>query len=548
MSEMPTYEELLAQNNYLKNHAAWAEKKALENEEKYQKEKAKNKELEKQNKELEINYNWILEQLKLSKRQKFGSSAESIMEGYEQINLFNEAEAERTAFKLEPTVEEVIKRPSKNKKKSIKDRYKNLEVEEIIHTLPDEEKICNTCGSEMNFMRYDISHKIRIIPAKAILEVHKTEVYVCKECDKNGIEGNFKTAQAEPSLIEKSLATPSLVAYILNQKFCMGLPLYRQEQELRRMNIYLSRQTMANWVIAAAKMLKPLYDKLHKKLVERNILHADETTLEVLKLPNRDTPLNAYMWVYRTSRFEDYPIVLYDYEEGRSGSYPKKFLEDFEGYLQCDGWSGYDKVENIKRVGCWVHVRRKFYDALKIQADPKDYSTITGQAFLMIEKLFEAERISPDKPSELTEYSLEKIAEARKSVSTKILDEFFEFCDKHQGVSLPKSLTGTAITYALNQKETLMTFLDDPKLELSNNAAERAVKPFVIGRKNWLFCNTAGGANSSAIIYSIIETAKENGLKPFEYLEFLFENIRVGNDVMELVPWSDKITENLRLK
>lgn len=241
MSEMPTYEELLAQNNYLKNHAAWAEKKALENEEKYQKEKAKNKELEKQNKKLEINYNWILEQLKLSKRQKFGSSAESIMEGYEQINLFNEAEAERTAFKLEPTVEEVIKRSSKSKKKSIKDKYKNLEVEEIIHTLPDEEKTCNSCGSEMSFMRYDISHKIRIIPAKAILEVHKTEVYVCKECDKNGTEGSFKTAQSEPSLIEKSLATPSFMAYILNQKFCMGLPLYRQEQELRRMNIYLSR-------------------------------------------------------------------------------------------------------------------------------------------------------------------------------------------------------------------------------------------------------------------------------------------------------------------
>lgn len=528
---MPTHEELLAQNNYLKNHAKYQATQLAK----------------KQNKELEINYNWILEQLKLSKRQKFGSSAESIIEGYEQINLFNEAEAERTAFKPEPTVEEVIKKSSKSKKKSIKDRYKNLEIEEIIHTLSDDEKICNSCGSEMSFMRYNISHKIKIIPAKAILEVHKTEVYVCKECDKNGTEGSFKTAKSEPSLIEKSLATSSLIAYILNQKFCLGVPLYRQEQELRRMSIYLSRQTMANWVIAAAKMLKPLYDKLHKKLVVRKILHADETTLEVLKLPNRDTPLNAYMWVYRTSRFEDYPIVLYDYEEGRSGSYPKKFLEDFEGYLHCYGWSGYNKVENIKRVDCWVHVRRKFYDALKIQAGPKDYSTIAEQAFLMIEKLFEAERISPDKPAELTEYPLEKIAEVRKSVSTKILDEFFEFCDKHQGVSLPKSLTGTAITYALNQKETLMTFLEGPKLELSNNAVERAVKPFVISRKNFLFCNTPNGANSSAVIFSIIETAKENGLKPFEYLEFLFENIRLGNDVTELVPWGERITSDLNI-
>lgn len=541
MPEMPTYEELLAQNNYLKNHAKYQATQLAEKDKEI-------KELKKQNKELEINYNWILEQLKLSKRQKFGSSAESIIEGYEQINLFNEAEAERTAFKPEPTVDEVIKKSSKSKKKSIKDRYKNLEVEEIIHTLPDEEKICNNCGSEMSFMRYDISHKIKIIPAKAILEVHKTEVYVCKECDKNGTEGSFKTAKSEPSLIEKSLATPSLVAYILNQKFCLGLPLYRQEQELRRMNIYLSRQTMANWVIAAAKMLKPLYDKLHKKLVERKILHADETTLEVLKLPDRDVPLNAYMWIYRTSRFEECPIVLYDYEEGRSGSYAKEFLRDFSGYLHCDGWGGYDKVENVKRVGCWVHVRRKFYDALKIQADPKDYSTVAGQGFEIIERLFKAEKISPDKPAEISEYSLDKIAEVRKNISTKILDEFFEFCDKSQGVSLPKSLTGTAITYALNQKETLMTFLEDPKLELSNNAAERAVKPFVIGRKNFLFCNTPNGANSSAVIFSIIETAKENGLKPFKYLEFLFENIRLGNDVAELVPWNKNIPNNLKLK
>ena len=450
MLEIPTYEELLAQNNYLKNHAKYQAAKLAEKDNEI-------KELKKQNKELEINYSWILEQLKLSKRQKFGASAEAVAEGYEQINLFNEVEAERTAFKPEPTAEEVVKKP-KSKKKSIKDKYKNLEVEEIIHTLSDEEKICNNCGSEMSFMRYDISHKIKIVPAKAILEVHKTEVYVCKECDKNGTEGSFKTARTEPSLIEKSLAAPSFMAYILNQKFCLGLPLYRQEQELRRMSIYLSRQTMANWVIAAAKMLKPLYDKLHKNLVSRKILHADETTLEVLKLPNRGAPLKAYMWVYRTSRFEDFPIVLYDYQEGRSGSYAKDFLKGFSGYLHCDGLKNYDKVENIKRVGCWVHARRKFYDALKIQADSKDYSTVAGQALKIIERLFKAEKISPDKPAEMSEYPLERIAEIRKTVSTQILDEFFDFCDKHQGISLPKSLTGAALNVCFKSKGNAYDF------------------------------------------------------------------------------------------
>lgn len=554
MEKKLTYEELLMQNSllkkqnkYLSEHTARVEKQNEKLAETQKQLSEENKQLTAEIKQLTINYNWLLEQLKLSKKNKYGASAETVAEEYEQINLFNEAEAERTAFKPEPAAEDVVKKV-RNKKKSVKDKYKNLEVKEIIHTLSDEEKTCVKCGSEMSFVRYDISHKIKIIPAKAILEVHKTEVYACKECDKNGTEGSFKTARSEPSLIEKSLVTPSLMAYILNQKFCLGLPLYRQEQELKRMGIDLSRQTMSNWVIAGARLLKPLYDKLHTDLVSRNILHADETSLEVLNLSDRDKPLNAYMWVYRTSRFEEYPIVLYDYKEGRSGNYAKDFLKGFCGYLHCDGWGGYDKVENIKRVGCWAHVRRKFYDALKIQPDPKDHSTIAGQAFEIIESLFRAERTDPDRPAEISEYSLEEIAEARKNIQPKILDEFFEFCNKNQGGSLPKSLTGTAINYALNQKETLMTFLEDPRLELTNNAAERAVKSFVIGRKNWLFCNTAGGANSSAVIYSIIETAKENGLKPFEYLEFLFENIRMGNDITEFMPWSEKITENIKIK
>lgn len=179
MPEMPTYEEILAQNNYLKNHAKYQAAQIVEKE---------IKEPKKQNKELEINYNWILEQLKLSKRQKFGASAEAVAEGYEQINLYNKAEAERTAFKPEPAVGEVVKKPKNKKKKSIKDKYKNLEIEEIIHALPDEKKNCDVCGSEMSFMRYDVSHKIKIIPAKAILEVHKTEIYVCKECNKNAYD------------------------------------------------------------------------------------------------------------------------------------------------------------------------------------------------------------------------------------------------------------------------------------------------------------------------------------------------------------------------
>lgn len=555
MSKEPTYEELLMQVSVLKNQVKYLSEHNERVEKQNEKLTETKKQLSKENtqliaeiKQLTIDYNWALEQLKLSKKKIYGASAEKIAADYGQISFFNEAEAERTPMLPEPKIEDVVRKSHKKKKRSTKEIYKNLEVVEKIYELPKEEQVCPKCDSEMTFMRWEIKNEIKIIPAQAQLIVHKKAVYVCKNCDKNGIEGSFKTAEATPSLIEKSLVSPSLMAWIMNQKFCLALPLYRQEQELKRMGINLSRQNMSNWMLTGARLLKPLYDALRQNLVSRNILHADETVLEVLKLSDRDKPLDAYMWVYRTSRYEEHPIVLYDYEEGRSGDYAVDFLKGFSGYLHCDGWGGYNKLEHIKRVGCLVHLRRYFLNALEVQEDKKDYSTDAGKGFLLIEKIFKAERVNPDKPSEKTKYTEAEIAEIRKTVQPQLLKDFFDFCEEYQGRGLPKSLTGTAVNHALNQKETFMTFLDNPKLELSNNAAERAVKPFVIGRKNFLFCNTPNGANSSAVIYSIIETAKENGLKPFEYLEFLFENIRVGNDVAELVPWSERIPENLRLK
>lgn len=196
------------------------------------------------------------------------------------------------------------------------------------------------------------------------------------------------------------------------------------------------------------------------------------------------------MWVYRTGRYTDRQIVLYKYEVGRSGDFAKKFLQSFSGYLHCDGWTGYDKVENAERCGCWAHLRRYFKNALDIQENKTDYSTVAGQAFLKIEKIFSLEK-SKKKDKK---YSLDELAEIRKEKSADKVNEFFGFCEQHQGITLPKSLTGKAINYALQQKDTLVTFLKDPRIELTNNLAEQAVKPFVIGRKNWLFFNTPNGA------------------------------------------------------
>ena len=489
-----------------------------------------------QNKELNANYNWLLEKLKLSKREKFGAAGDKIAMEYGQLSFFNEAEAERKPLEPEPQLEVVAHTRKKSKKKTYDEKYGDLPVEEVISDIPDEEKICEKCGSEMTFVKYETRHELKIVPAKITVIEHKRAVYACKSCDKNGIEGNFKAATGTPALIEKSLVSPSMMAYIMNQKFSCAMPLFRQEQELKRMGVQLSRQTMANWMIAGARLLKPLYESLREQLTSEQILHADETPLEVLCEPGKNPTATSYMWVYRTGAHAKKPIVLYKYEVGRSGDYARKFLENFSGYLHCDGWSGYDKVENAKRCGCWAHLRRYFVNAFEVQQDRRDFSTLAGQALLKIREIFKVERLDPEKPSEKTEFTLDEIAELRREKSTLLVADFFDFCEQYQGVSLPKSLLGKAFAYALNQRKTLETFLDDPRIELTNNAAERAVKPFVIGRKNWLFCYSPAGAQASAIIYSIIETAKACGLNPQSYLEEVFEGIRAGRSVGELLP------------
>ena len=533
MKNMPTYEELLAQNSALKKQVKQLGKENEKVEKKYEEAKNEVKNLTLQNKELNANYTWLLQQLKLSKKKIYGSSAEKIAEDYGQLNLFNEAEMERQPIAVEPKIEEITYKRKKASKRKQREIYGDLPVEEIIYDIPEEEKICENCKSEMSFMKYEVRRELKIVPAKVTVVEHKRAVYVCKNCDKNGIESSFKTAKSTPALIEKSLVSPSMLAYIMNQKFTCAMPLYRQEQEFKRMGINLSRQTMANWMIKGANLLKPVYEEMRKRLVSKSFLHADETPLEVLNEPGKEPTSKSYMWVYKTGKHEGKPIVLYKYEVGRSGSFPKQFLKGFEGYLHCDGWTGYDKVENIKRCGCWAHLRRYFLNAVEVQEDKSDYSTIAGQGFLMIEKIFSLEK---QKDNNSNEYTLDEIAEIRKTQSAQKVQEFFEFCEKNQGVTLPKSLTGRAITYALNQKETLETFLENPKIELTNNSAERAVKPFVIGRKNWLFCNTPDGASSSAIIYSIIETAKANNLNPYEYLEQIFSNIQQVTDPIKYLP------------
>lgn len=285
--------------------------------------------------------------------------------------------------------------------------------------------------------------------------------------------------------------------------------------------------------------LTEMKKEIRKELLENNFLHADETTLEVLNEPGRKTSAKSYMWLYRTSVYSEKPVIIFDYQVGRSGKFAEEFLKNWKGtYLHCDGYNGYKKLKNKVLCGCFVHARRKFHEA-KLGTTGKSQE-LAKQGENYINKLFALEKTADDKA-----LTPEERFSFRNAESKKVLDEFYKWMNSVSSIVLPKSLLGTAFTYMNNQKEYLYNFLEDGHIQLSNNLAEQSIKLFVIGRKNWLFSNSINGADSSALLYSIIQTAVANKLKPQHYLEYIFTQIQHGKDknVKDFLPWSDKIPE-----
>ncbi len=467
--------------------------------------------------ELEQQRQWLMEQMKLLKRKQFGSSSEKASEEVmEQMSLlFDEAEA--CAY-TEQKEETAVKAHTRKKNSgSVRDVIpKDIPVEEIIHELPEDQRACPQCGEEMVVIGKEVHESLKLIPAKAVLQRDIYYTYACKSCEKNDISTPVVKTPKEATIIPGSFASPEAVAHLAVQKFVMGSPLYRQEQEWNRQGLMLSRQTMSNWLLrCAADWLKPVYDVLHEQLVKRNLLHADETELQVLREPDRKAQSKSYMWLYRTSGDADHPIVLYEYQAGRSGDYPKAFLEGFKGYLQTDGYAGYHSVENAIHAGCWAHARRKFDEAVKAQPKGKRSPT-AEQGVAYCSKLFELEKEYTKK-----ELSFEERKQQRLERSKPILDAMLAWSNTRNAA--PKSKLGMALTYLRNQWDDLNRFLLDGRIELSNNRAERSIKPFVMSRKNFLFANTPLGAKSSAVIFSLIETAKENGLDPYRYLTWVLK-------------------------
>jgi transposase len=385
-------------------------------------------------------------------------------------------------------------------------------------------------------MGEDVSEKLDFIPAKVKVIEHIRPKYACRECEKTGTKNNIKQAQMPLMPINKGMATSSLLSQIITSKYQYALPLHRQEMMFKQYGIELSRKTMSDWVLKSATLFEPLIKRLRETLLTQPVVHADETTVNVV---NSDK-VKSYMWLYCTGTDSPRPInkeqtnhipniVLYDYQNSRAASCVVDYLDGYSGYLQVDGYQAYAQTQ-ATLVGCWAHARRKFIEAKQVQGNNK-----TGKADValsLIQKLYGIE-------SKLKDKTTEEKYEIRQQQTKPILDKLHQWLEQNQPRLIGKTKLAEAANYLANQWPKLNIYLEDGRLNIDNNRAERAIKPFVIGRKNWMFSQTSNGANASATLYSIIETAKTNGLIPFDYImKCLDELCQAEPDTNSLLPWN----------
>nr|WP_121605182.1 IS66 family transposase [Virgibacillus sp. Bac332] len=515
------------------------EKIKNEKDTQFYKERAEKLKLEKE--ELEAKLKWYEEQFRLSQKRQFGASSE---QNTDQLSLFNEVEDTANKDIEEPTMETITY--VRKKKGQHDQKLENLPTETIEYRLSEEEQVCSSCDGTLHEMSTEERREIEIIPAQAKVKKHVRYIYGCRYCERHEINTPIQIAKSPSPVYPRSLASPSAMAYLMSQKYVDSMPLYRQEKALERLGLSLSRQAMANWIMyGAEKWLSIIFDHMYHYLINQEILHADETTLQVLSEPGRKSQSTSYMWMFRTGSAHK-PVVLYDYQQTRASKHPKQFLQAFNGYLHVDGYAGYHAIPNVKLVGCWAHARRNFKDALTALPKTAKASRLTAQEGLnFCDQLYKVERQLKDL-NDVERY------DERIKLSLPILEEFSKWLKVQAPKVLPKSALGKAVKYCKSQWPKLEAFLSDGRLELDNNRAERAIKPFVLGRKNWLFSNTAKGAKSSALIYSVVETSKENKLNPYAYLKYLFEelpNADLTDDkvIQKYLPWSDSIPEYCRI-
>lgn len=495
-----------------------------------------------------------LEQLRLLQKKQFGSSSEKNAIVPEQLSLFNEPEALADGKIAEPTIEEITY--TRRKQKTTKEEnLEDLVTEVVEHELTGEDLDCPQCGDSMTEIKVEERYEIKIIPAKVEVIKHRQHIYACANCQANDITTPFAQGRGYEPFLPKSSASAETVAWLLDQKYNLGLPLYRLEQNVQQqMGLNLSRQTMSNWILKTAELyVEPMFAEMRRQLLQQTHLHADETTLQVLNEPGRTAEQKSYMWMFRSGRGSP-PIVLYDYQTTRASKHPVRFLEGFSGTLQVDGYAGYNQLQpKVRLAGCWAHARRKFTDVLDALPKGTDKTgSLAAEALKMITELYAVEaKLKEKRGDDLTTDAISAISEARQKQSLAICDRYFQFCKASKNRS-----TGNlrlAMEYSLNEEQKLRVFLENPVCEIDNNRAERSIKPFVMGRKAWLFSNTQRGARGSAMLYSLIVTAKENKLKIYDYLVYLLKRIPAGgfdctDGWNQLMPWAEGLPDELRVK
>jgi transposase len=467
---------------------------------------------------------WFEEQFRLLKHRQYGTSSETHTM---QALLFNEAEVLASVPEEEPSSDEST--PKVRSHRGRKPLPKDLPRQTIVHDLPDEQKVC-ACGCALHRIGEDRSEQLDIVPMKLTVIEHVRIKYACRACS----EG-IKTAPAPPAPIPGGLPTPNLIAHVIAEKYGRALPLYRLEDTFSQAGVPLSRTTLANWMIQSADVLRPLYLALREVLLAQPVIHADETPVQVLKEPGRAAQTTSFMWLYRSGR-DGPPIALFEYKTTRAGAHPQAFLGDFTGYLQVDGYAAYERLP-VTLVGCLAHARRYFDEALKAHAAGDTVGKSRAQqAIERFGALYAIER-------ELTDANAtaEERYRVRQLRAKPLLASFKSWLDALMSQLLPKSLLGKAVAYSLNQWDKLCRYLEDGRLSIDNNASERVIKKFVIGRVNWLFSATPAGAEASAILYSLVITAIENGRSPYDYLRHVLQvlpTLTTAEAVQALLPWN----------
>ena len=475
---------------------------------------------------------YLYEQIVLSRRRMFGASSE---QSADQGRLFDEAEvlaqmpapddADDASVPVPVPDAEAPKTRPRGKRAPLPAELPRVD---IVHDLPEAERVC-ACGTPMVEIGEEISEQLDIVPMKIQVLRHIRKRYACPGKDQAPL-----TAPMPAQPIPKSNASVDLIAMLLAVKFIDGLPLARFEKVMARYGVTMSRQTLARWVIAAAKVLQPVHNLLRDGLFDARVLHMDETTVQVLKETGRAPTSKSYMWV-QTGGPPDRPVIIYDYHPSRSGEVPIKLLAGYEGFLMTDGYEGYNalaRTVGIEHQVCWAHCRRGFIDAQRVQ--PKGKTGRADEAIRQIRNLYRIER-------ELKACSVTERFLGRRSRSVPILKEMRLWLDKALPAVTPKSTLGKALAYMDRYWPKLIRYVEWGDTPIDNNRAENAIRPFVLGRKAWLFSDTPAGADSSALIYSLVETAKANRVEPSAWLAHLLRNVptaKAVEDIEALLPWN----------